>query len=60
MNDKKYSTRKETIRPGDSVKYMSRKVLVTNVSDDWVYGIEFGTLSEGRYKKEVVKKEWSV
>ena len=50
----------KNIRVGDAVKYMSRKVLVTEVGEDWVYGIEFGTLSVGKYKKEVVKKEWSV
>ena len=43
---------------GDLVKYMSRTVLVTDIDDDWVYGIELdATYPEvGKYAHHVLRE----
>ena len=55
------------IKPGDLVKYMSRIVLVVEIDDEWVHGIELGENTVGKYSHKVVKgfnqklkkNEWS-
>jgi len=45
------------LKVGDLVRYMSRIVLVTNVSDPvWIEGYELGETELGRYKRRVVKE----
>tara|TARA_B100000676_G_C18007573_1_gene804704 strand:+ start:543 stop:707 length:165 start_codon:yes stop_codon:yes gene_type:complete len=45
------------MKVGDLVKYMSRVIIITNVSDDvWVEGIELGETEVGRYKRKVIKE----
>ena len=38
------------VKVGDLVKYMSRTVLVVDIDDDWVYGLEAGESSVAKYK----------
>ena len=42
---------------GDLAKYMSRTVLVTDIDEDWVYGIELSDdhAEVGKYKHHVLK-----
>ena len=45
---------------GDIVKYLSRQVLVVDMDDDWVYGVELGETQVGKYRKsylETMNKE---
>ena len=45
------------IKVGDLVRYMSRVILVTNVSDSlWVEGIEVGETQVGCYKRHILKE----
>ena len=46
---------------GDLVKYMSRIVLVIDVDEDWVYGIELNddrgeVLVHGKYRRHALKE----
>ena len=43
------------MKAGDLVKYMSRTVLIVDVDEEWVYGIEFGESEVGKYKHHVLK-----
>tara|TARA_A100001011_G_scaffold96514_1_gene101512 strand:+ start:1228 stop:1383 length:156 start_codon:yes stop_codon:yes gene_type:complete len=42
---------------GDIVKYRSRIVLIVDVDEEWVYGIELGEdrVEVGKYKSHVLK-----
>jgi len=44
------------VRVGDMVKYMSRTVLIIDIDEDWVYGIELGESEVGKYKHHVLKE----
>lgn len=41
---------------GDMVKYMSRTVLVIDIDEEWVYGIEIGESHVAKYKAHVLKE----
>ncbi len=43
------------MKVGDLVKYMSRTVLVIDIDEEWVYGIELGETHIGKYKPHVLK-----
>ena len=43
------------MKPGDLVKYMSRMVLVVDIDEEWVYGIELGESQVGKYKHNYMK-----
>ena len=40
---------------GDIVKYRSRIVLIVDVDEEWVYGIELGESRIAKYKAHVLK-----
>lgn len=40
---------------GDIVKYRSRIVLIVDVDEEWVYGIELGETHVGKYAPHVLK-----
>jgi len=40
---------------GDLVKYMSRTVLIVDIDEEWVYGVELGENHVGKYKHHVLK-----
>ena len=40
---------------GDLVKYMSRIVLVIDIEEEWVHGIELGESDVAKYKSHVLK-----
>jgi len=42
------------VKVGDLVKYMSRTVLIVDIDDEWVYGIELGESEVGKYKHHVL------
>ena len=46
---------KHGIHVGDLVKYMSRTVLVVDIDEEWVYGIELGETIVGKYKHNYMK-----
>ena len=48
---------KQGVDIGDLAKYMSRTILVTDIDEEWVYGIELdGDRPEvGKYKPHVLK-----
>ena len=41
---------------GDLVKYLSRTVLIVDIDEDWVYGIELGKDYIAKYKHWVLKE----
>ena len=43
------------MKVGDLVKYMSRKVLIVDIDEEWVYGIELGESQVGKYKHNYMK-----
>ena len=43
------------MKVGDLVKYMSRTVLVIDIDEDWVHGIELGEKTVGKYKSHALK-----
>jgi hypothetical protein len=44
------------VKVGDMVRYMSRIILIIDISDDvWIDGIELGTTEMGKYKRRVLK-----
>ena len=43
------------MKVGDLVKYMSRIILVVDIDEDWVHGIELGENHVGKYKTRVLK-----
>ena len=44
------------MKVGDLVKYMSRTVLVVDIDEEWVYGIELGEDYISKYKHWVLKE----
>lgn len=38
------------MKVGDLVKYMSRIILVVDIDEDWVHGIELGENHVGKYR----------
>ena len=40
---------------GDLVKYMSRTVLIVDIDEEWVYGIELGESCIVKYKPHALK-----
>ncbi len=44
------------IKTGDLAQYMSRKLLVIDIDQEWIHGIEFDSTVVGRYKKNYVRK----
>ena len=40
---------------GDLVKYMSRIVLIVDIDEEWVYGIELGETEIAKYKAHDLK-----
>ena len=43
------------MKVGDMVKYMSRTVLIVDIDEEWVYGIELGESHVAKYKSHVLK-----
>ena len=43
------------MKVGDLVKYMSRTVLVVDIDEEWVHGIELGESHVAKYKAHVLK-----
>ena len=43
------------MKVGDLVKYMSRTVLVIDMDEEWVYGLELGENEVAKYKPHVLK-----
>ena len=44
------------MKVGDLVKYMSRIVLVIDIDEEWVYGVELGESHVGKYKPHALKR----
>jgi len=44
------------VKVGDLVKYMSRTVLIIDMDDDWVYGVELGETELGKYSRSYLQK----
>jgi hypothetical protein len=40
---------------GDLIKYMSRTVLIVDIDDEWVYGLEFGETEIGKYRRSYLE-----
>ena len=40
---------------GDLARYMSRTILVVDIDEEWVYGIELGENHIAKYKPHVLK-----
>ena len=43
------------MKVGDLVKYMSRVVLIIDIDEEWVHGIELGESRVAKYKHHVLK-----
>ena len=43
------------MKVGDLVKYMSRTVLIVDIDEEWVYGIELGESRVAKYKAHFLK-----
>lgn len=43
------------MKVGDLVKYMSRVVLIIDIDEEWVHGIELGEDHVAKYKQHVLK-----
>ncbi len=43
------------MKVGDLVKYMSRTILIIDIDEEWVYGIELGETSVGKYRSRYVR-----
>ncbi len=43
------------MKPGDLVRYASRVVLVIDISENWIQGLELGETEVGKYKKSVLR-----
>ena len=51
----KVINQKHGVDIGDLAKYMSRTILVVDIDEEWVYGIELGETSVGKYKPHALK-----
>ena len=45
----------DQVQVGDLAKYLSRTLLVVDIDDVWVHGIELDEVEVGKYKKSYVK-----
>ncbi|MEC7116945.1 MAG: hypothetical protein VXW71_02030 [Actinomycetota bacterium] len=43
------------MKVGNLVKYMSRTLLIVDIDEEWVYGVELGESHVGKYKAHVLK-----
>ena len=43
------------VKVGDLAKYLSRTLIVVDIDDVWVHGIELDQVEVGMYKKSYVK-----
>ena len=43
------------MKVGDLVKYMSRVVLIIDIDEEWVHGIELGESCIAKYKAHALK-----
>ena len=43
------------MKVGDLVKYMSRTILIIDIDEEWVHGIELGESHVGKYKPRALK-----
>lgn len=44
------------MKVGDLVKYMSRMVLIIDIDEEWVYGVELGESCIVKYKHHALKE----
>ena len=44
------------MKVGEMVKYMSRTILIIDMDDDWVHGIELGETQVGKYRRSYLEK----
>ena len=44
-----------TIKVGCLAKYLSRTILVLEIKEEWIYALELGSDTVGKYRKRVVK-----
>ena len=44
------------MKVSDLVKYMSRMVLIVDIDEEWVYGIELGENTVAKYKAFALRK----
>ena len=51
----KVINQKHGVDIGDLAKYMSRTILVVDIDEEWVYGIELGETSVGKYRSRYIK-----
>ena len=51
-----YPGRNLLLNIGDLAKYMSRTILIVDIDDEWVHGLELGENEVAKYKHHVVKK----
>ena len=51
----KVINQKHDVDIGDLAKYMSRTILVVDIDEEWVYGIELGETEMAKYKPHVLK-----
>ena len=51
----KVINQKHGVDIGDLAKYMSRTILVVDIDEEWVYGIELGETEIAKYKAHVLK-----
>ena len=51
----KVINQKHGVDIGDLAKYMSRTILVVDIDEEWVYGIELGETHVGKYAPHVIK-----
>jgi len=43
------------MKVGDLAKYMSRTILIVDIDEEWVYGMELGESCIAKYKAHVLK-----
>ena len=48
-------SQKHGVDVGDLARYMSRTILVVDIDEEWVYGIELGETSVGKYRPRYIK-----
>ena len=51
----KVINQKHGVEIGDLAKYMSRIILIVDIDDEWVHGIELGETHVAKYKHHVLK-----
>lgn len=43
------------MKVGDLVKYMSRTILIIDIDEEWVHGIELGETRAGKYRPRYIR-----